>query len=63
MVHDTWSSRSLIVGSLLHLTHEVLNLFYPFMPLNNSLPLMGKVGKNMLLHANYGQIQPRLMSG
>ena len=63
MFQNTWSSRSLIVGSCLHLTHEFLNLSYPLMNLNTNLPLMGKRRNNVLFHPNFGLIQPRLVNG
>ena len=40
----TWSSRSIIIGSSLHVTNNIINLLYPPMSLINSLAPMGKRG-------------------
>ena len=41
----SWSLRSFILGSYLHLTHEILNHSYPPMPLNTSSPPWEKGGR------------------
>ena len=53
---DHLGSRSILVGSPLHLTHDILNLSYPPMAISIGLHPIGKGGKIMLQHHNYGQI-------
>jgi len=48
----SWSSRSSLLGSNLHLTHEILNHTYPPMPLNTGSPPMGKRRKNCVAYPN-----------
>ena len=48
----TWSSRSSLLVSYLHLTHEILNHTYPPMPLNTGSPPMGKRRKNCVSYPN-----------
>ena len=41
-----------ILGSYLHLTHDILNHTYPPMPLNTGSPPMGKGRKNSVAYPN-----------
>ena len=51
-----WISRSSLLGSNLHLTHEILNHAYPPMPLNTGSTPMGKGRKNCVSYSNYVKI-------
>ena len=48
----SWILRSSLLGSNIHLTHDILNHTYPPMPLNIGSPPMGKERKNCISYPN-----------
>ena len=46
----SWSSRSSLFGSYLHLMHEIINHTYPPIPLNTSSSPMGEGRKNCVVY-------------
>ena len=52
----SWSSRSSLFGSYLHLTHEILNHTYPPMPLNIGSSPIEQRRKNCVAYPNSAKI-------
>ena len=52
LFRTSWSSRSSLLGSNIHLTHEILNHTYPPVPLNTVSSPMGKKRKYYVEHPN-----------